>query len=210
MKTNLTKTKTVLAATFLVGALTGTAQEKQEPVQMRKAGFGMKFSLLGLEDLNLTSSTSGGKTFLLSVNPHKNFRVEPEFAFAKGSGPSGTNVGDLNDKSVHYGGSLFYMFQQGHANFYFGPNYAISKVSYDRADYVSAPWPSNGYYKKTTINAKGTSVGFIAGAEYFFSKHFSLGTELGFCSRKYNPDTSKTDESRGSFTSGNLTVRTYF
>lgn len=210
MKTTPTM-KIILTSVALVLALgTVKAQETPPKLEIRKAGFGMKFSLLGMDDLGITTNLSGGKAFFVSVNPIKNFRIEPEFGYASSTYRSSTSGNELTSKGSHYGASIFYMFQKGNANFYFGPTLQVQKISSDQEQYISTG--STGYpiYRTTNVQSKGTSMGLIAGAEYFMNPHFSLGMELGYWSYKYNPDLTKTGESKSGYTTGNLVLRAYF
>lgn len=210
MNANLSTTKKVLASLFIATASLMSAQEQTENVKLRPIGLGLKFSVFGAEDLNLTSSISGGKTFFVSVNAHKNFRIEPHVGFSKSTTPGSNGVGDLNDKTTSLGGSMFYMFQKGQANFYFGPTYTGIKSIYDTEEYVWSPGTGSGSIKKVTKESKHSSIGLIIGSEYFFGRHFSLGAEVGCTSVKTRPDITNTTESEAFYTTGNLTVRTYF
>lgn len=209
-----TKTTTITKfATCLALGLTLTtlkAQEAPPKVDIRKAGFGMKFSLLGIEDLGISSSITGGKAFFVSVNPTKYLRIEPEFGFTTSVNRNPDTGNDQLSKGSHYGASAYCMFQQGNTNFYFGPTFQMQKISTEGDQVVAYSSTGSPIYKTVGTEGKGTSAGIIAGAEYFFNRHFSLGMELGYLSHKYNPDISKPNESRSSYTTGNLTLRAYF
>jgi len=214
MKTTILK-NTAAAILLALGSNAFAQDSKPENVEMRKIGFGMKFAAFGMEDLGLTSTLSGGKTFFLSINPVKNFRIEPEFGFGKSSGRALNISGDLLNKATHFGGSMYYMAQKGHANFYFGPSVSISKFSNEQEvfQYVNGV-PS---YKKEEYNDKDLAIGGILGAEYFYIKHFSLGAELGVFSHKLtqempSPTGNGTTEyeSNALYTTGNIILRAYF
>lgn len=215
MKT--TSIKKTAACILLALSANAFAQDtKPVTVEMRKFGFGMKFSAFGMEDLGLTSTLSGGKIFFLSINPVKNFRIEPEFGFGKSSSKALNISGDLLNKASHVGGSLFYMAQKSNANFYFGPSVSVSKFSNEQESfqgYVNGV-PS---YKKEEYNDKDLAFGGILGAEYFFIKHFSLGAELGVFSHKLTQEmpsmtgSGTTEyESNALYTTGNIILRAYF
>lgn len=207
-----------LSILFACAALISKAQnpEKTDALNMRKAGFGMKFSLLGGEDLGLTSSLEGGKTFFVSINPVKNFRIEPEFGFSHNTRPAELSSGSLVSKGSRVGGSMFYMYQKGNTNFYGGPSVSLGKINYQEeiTTYSSMGVPS---YKIVDAESKDLAIGGILGAEYFFNSHFSLGSELGLFSHKYtttapasSSSTSTTRESTALGTTGSLVLRAYF
>jgi hypothetical protein len=210
MKTAHTSIKAAMIMVLAFATHVIQAQETPPKVEIRKAGFGMKFSLLGMDDLGITTNLSGGKAFFASVNPIKNFRIEPEFGYASSTYRSPNSGNELSSKGSHYGASIYYMFQKGNANFYFGPTLQVQKISTDQEQFVSTNYSGYPIYKATNVESKGTSLGLIAGAEYFMSRHFSFGMELGYWSYKYNPDLTKTDESKSGYTTGNLVLRAYF
>lgn len=207
------KTKNTLLAAGLLLTLPFFAQEKPENIKPRIGGFGMKFSVLGADDIGFSpSNLIGGKTFFASFNPSKNFRIEPEFAYSKSTSPSNNglnNLGDLTTKGMKLGGSLFGMFQRGHVNIYAGPNISVTRIvsKQEKFSYANPQYP---HYEKVEVTSKAVNIGMILGAEYFFNRHFSLGTELGLVSFKYTPDISASSEYKSFFTSGNITMRAYF
>ncbi len=215
MKTTTLK-KTAALILFITGLNAFAQDNKPETVEMRKFGFGMKFSAFGMEDLGLTSTLSGGKTFFLSINPVKNFRIEPQFGFANSSTKAQNISGDLFAKSRHYGGSMYYMAQKGQANFYFGPSLSISKFSIDQEVFQGYV---NGVptFTKEEFSDKDVAIGGILGAEYFLNKHFSLGSELGVFSHKLTMEVPATSgsgtterESKSLYTTGTIILRAYF
>ena len=210
------KNKTVLmnamVALLLAASSLANAQTTEENIVPRIGGFGMKFSILGLNDVGLTGpDAGGGKVFFASLNASKNFRVEPEFGFSNSKTPSGQSGIDLNSKAKSYGLSAFGMLQRGNANFYAGPTYSIYNAVNDQ---LTSTWnpnpPYNVVYSSETIKSKGNKFGLILGAEYFFNRHFSLGAEVGYMHSNYTPNTDKSDVSKSSYTNGNLVLRGYF
>ena len=202
--------KITLAVLMLTILNVSLAQITTENIKPRIAGFGMKFSMLGVEDLGLPQDNlSGGKIFFLSINPTRHFRFEPEFAYSTGTRNSIVGLGDLKTIGVHTGGSAFWMFQKGNTNFYFGPSVSVVHYTYDTEKYnVSSP-SQPPYFTKVSMHDKMLSTGLILGGEYFLNRHISLGAELGFFARRYTSEVSNDDERKYKSTTGNLSMRFY-
>lgn len=210
MNSTFTKRILLVAALLTTGLMTGqnnpesVKKNNPENIKMRIGGFGMKYGLLGLDDLGINGPDApGGKIFFASVNGGNHFRFEPEMGYSNSvyTPPTGSA---MKNKSVYFGGSMYGMFQRGNANFYIGFNLGNTKYVYDVMDY------STGFQQVKSKEGKATKFGTILGAEYFFNRHFSLGGEVGFFSRTYKNDITETDNTKTGYTNGNLVIRAYF
>ena len=179
--------------------------------------FGIGYRTINfLSDLQQSINVIPGNRMVFTINPHPNFRIQPEFGYyqIKENSEVLSNE-DLINKNIVFGLGFYGMWKKDKTNLYAGLKYTTSKITSESARPASSPIPPyNPIYTKETETIKNNGFGIIFGGEYFLSNHFSVGTEVGIHSVKTTAEstvpTSDSQEANSFLTETNLLLRFYF
>lgn len=182
---------------------------------------------IGVKTFNLFSESSEspylmpGNKLILTINPHKNFRIQPEIGYARSKYFEKDVNADLISVGLTSGIGMYGMWRKEKTNLYAGFKYVLNMSKDDNREAVYGTYPNyTTTYIKTTTVVKTSMYGLVLGGEYFFSRHFSVGTEIGLMAMKMNID-FPTSQSNSSYnqediivnsllTESNLLFRFYF
>ena len=140
------------------------SQEDNEDESSSKAHFGLGTTLFNLGSY-LTTEYSVQNSFYFVVDAGKRMRLEPTFGLSLTE----------NNKLYALGLGVFYKVPKEKFNILYGIRYEILLNKYD--SYTNSGFP--GYYSsKKAVTDKVMSVAPTIGGEYYFIKHFSIGTEI--------------------------------
>jgi hypothetical protein len=142
-----------------------------------------------------------------------NFRIEPEFSFNHYNSDrthtvTPTQSFESESTSISIGSGIYLRQQVGSSL----ETFIGGRVGLYRSEY-SSTYPNNpasNYSSETT----GIYLGPTVGAEYFFTKQFSLGLDASLIfsssSRDYQSNNPYDEDQQGFNTEGRVTVRYYF
>jgi hypothetical protein len=209
--------KTILTAILylIAGMGSGVSAQRSDSDNVKPPVFGFGFKVAQFSISDLFENVMPGNKFLMTITPHKNFRIEGSFAFMSQKHESQTGT-ELPAKSMFYGVSAFGMWQKGHTNFYGG-----LRLGFLRHRQLNEYWdydPNTYENYSYTLEAEGKSntVGGVVGVEYFFSRHFTIGGEISLnsISSEYKDpgmrNSSNDSKSKALMTETGLVMRLYF
>lgn len=197
----------VLFLVICVISLTNGIAQSGENNQPKLIGFGLHVEQFKLNDLSDLPSAPVNK-LVITINPTKNFRLEPEFGFKYGS----EDKGKLKRTSIAFGLGAFGMVQRNKVNIYGGLRYEYGLISREEKGYSSSSSNNN----ISTNNYTRVIVGPALGGEYFFVDNFSIGGEISLLYTSLNktidPKPSGYEDNNSSYFSTNtgLFCRFYF
>lgn len=184
-------------------------------VKLKMLGLGFRTSPFNIEDLYQNYIPITNNKIIVTINPLKNFRIQPEFGYYRSKEFSTLINDDLIGRTFSVGAGFYGMWQKGNVNFYIGPKFTNVSGEFDSvdSDYNPNP-PYNTIYRKTTNSSSSFNYGLISGGEYFFGNHFSVGAEIGLMHSKVEVKYSNTPAQNFSsskiMTETNLLFRFYF
>ena len=220
------KTKITIFMLLLVSSIISKAQETPiVPPTPAKSnadkGEGNRIFGLGFKTFNLTSELMQspniwpGNKIIVTINPHKNIRLQPEVGYYQAKVHDKTVNDDLIDKAYSMGIGVFGMWQKEKTNLYAGLKYTFTKSIDEGIQSTFNPNPPyNTIYSVGTTTISNNSYGVVIGGEYLLGKHFSVGSEIGFLrsvsNETYSASTINNGVSKHLLTETNLIVRFYF
>ncbi len=144
----------------------------------RRLGIGLTFNpanLIVLDNNQLTVMPAGFNNFLVPIELTPQVTLEPEFGIlsTKSSASSGGSTSSSTVSSLRLGaGFLVGFLERGGLRPYIGPRAGIIRSSYE----TGYTYPGGG--NKNSATQTNYYVSGVIGAQYFFSRHFSLGGEV--------------------------------
>lgn len=208
------KTKIIIFTLSLFTSIALKAQEvtpagtdKNSNDANRKFGLGVKTFNLTNELIESPIIMPGNK-IILTINPHKNIRLQPEAGYVRGKEKNANYKDGLITKAFSAGCGVFGLWQKEKTNLYAGLKYIYSNNEDEYLSYTGTNYLM--YRSSSNTNAYGV----VLGGEYMFAKHFSFGCEAGFlrCTSTATDTYPGSSAQEVSFllTDTNLLVRFYF
>jgi hypothetical protein len=222
MKTKITLLSMMLMISTFINAQDSTRTSLQNSGKLKSAdrvfGMGWRSSNL-LSDASLFISEDitviPGNRIVFTIDPHPNFRIQPEFGYFHSSHKSETLSEDIGGSNLVFALGAYGKWKIERTNLYGGLKYTTGKITYDDVQSSYNPNPPYNYtYSKVTKVITNNGLGIVFGGEYLLSNHFSVGTEIGVHSiktkSKYESSSDDPFESNSFLTETNLMLRFYF
>jgi hypothetical protein len=143
---------------------------------------------------------------ILTINPTRKFRIEPEIGFRSGK----EKKPDLKNSTVSFGLGVFGLAQRNKLIVYGGLRFEYGVISQEEESYYA------GYSTIVTNKFKRTMIGPAMGGEYFFAENFSIAGEVSIMivslKESIEPNYYNEPEDKSNYTStcSGLFFRFYF
>lgn len=190
---------------WLTLPLISSAQNSTAPSTNNIFGIGVRTAVFQPSDLQ-GDVTPTSKVFA-NFDPTSNFRGELFFGYLSNSTKTGPANLELTDECTQMGFGAYYLKNVEKVRFAAGFRCAFFTAAADDVDYSISGAP-----EIVTSRNKGFTVGPVFGAEYFFSKSFSVGADfqLAISNSNLQPAGATSDmETKSTTTETNLMFRFY-
>jgi hypothetical protein len=133
-------------------------------------------------------------------------RIEPEIGFYRAKGYDDSDTHESSSKAISTGLGGYWLFHIGDFTPFVGLRYSKSSDEYINEN------PSSPKYQRYSDQLY---FGPTLGGEYRFSKHFSLGADVGFCRytssfRRVDDTSDNTTTNKGYTTISRIKLRVFF
>jgi hypothetical protein len=132
----------LLQSIFVFSQETPTTPSPSSPIKLKQPVFGVGLKTLNLlSEIQMSPYLTPGNRIIITINPVKHFRIQPEIGYFTSKTFSEALNEDLKRSSIAVGIGLFGVWSKDQMNFYAGLKYVSTKNSIEDEDAQYNPNP---------------------------------------------------------------------
>lgn len=200
--------KYILSSIILLVVLSGKLLAQDETSSPKNFSLGLGIDIETIYNHSIISDYyfDPSASFALTVDLFNLVRLEPEIGYNKQDHYNIYDNLQYRSSGISTGVGGYWLFHLNNVTPYVGVRFSTYKYDYIRE------LPSTSTYEQYV---KQSNLGPILGVEYRFTKHFSLGADIGYywfkrSNRQVDDDSDETYTEKGNFTGSRLRFRFFF